>query len=485
MKCISLLFRNCLYISCSILSVVYTCITISICRNVSITKSELVVKNTIVFDGYAVVAYDVPEDGLSGAMVANGQMRVAYYHTVYDFYQWILDHVSGKPAVAFVTGGVHDSASIVLTTSNSFKWTLLSQPMDAFSYITTRSNASYEIISNPLVASQVALPSVTATLSPAVTQPLSVKYCMPFTASNGKTVTCSIYACGDTTLYISSCYGNTTCVGDTNLRLAEEFNKNKIVASNDDSCGSCSVIAYSIPKGTRCQLYNLRQGCYSFSTCGGTVQVKGAKRVYTLGQSPTLAPVSQGQYMCAPTSGRVNTICYNNETYSTLGDVSLTGSSSTCQSGYISLPTNWELAPDTLIARDLIASYPWSTSTVFLASQVGISTTLNQPAGRIVYTPYRYYESISSSNNMYSTPNSYYCGQILIKWMEKDETRMPTSAPTATPNPKGLYWNAAGSLKYLNGYFKGGFSFTNSDSPPIINSVYYGTYMKHGTKYQW
>ena len=160
---------------------------------------------------------------------------------------------------------------------------------------------------------------------------------MPFTASKGKTVTCSIYACGDTTLYISSCYGNTTCVGDTNLRLSDQFRR--VVASNDDSCGLCSVIAYSIPKGTQCQLYNLRQGCFSFSTCGGTVQ-------YTLDQSPTLAAVS--------------------------------------------------------------------------------------------------------------------------------------------PVPLVLVWSAGGSLKYLNGYFKGGFSFTNSDSsPPIINSVYYGTYMKHGTKYQW
>lgn len=457
----------------------YTCITISICRNVSITKSELVVKNAIIFDGYAAVAYDVPEDGLSGAMVANGQMRLAYYHTVYDFYQWILDYVSGKPAVAFVTGGVHDSASIVLTTSNFFMWNLLSQPIDAFSYVTTRSNASYEIISNPLVSSQVALPSVAATLSPAVTQPLSVKYCMPFTASKGKTVTCSIYACEDTTLYISSCYDNTTCIGDTNLRLSDE---SKVVASNDDSCGSCSAITYSIPKGTRCQLYSLRQSCFSYSTCGGTVQVKGAKRVYTLGQSPTLAPVSLGQYVCAPTSGRINTICYNNETYSTLGDVSLTGSSSTCQSNYISLPANWELAPDTLIARDLIASYPWSTSIVFLASQVGISTTLSQRAGRIVVGPNQ--QAISSFNNMYQTP---YCGQILIKWLEKNETRIPTSAPTAsaTPNPKGLYWDARGSLKYLNGYFKGGFSFTNSDFFTPINSVYYGTYTKHGTKHQW
>lgn len=90
--------------------------------------------------------------------------------------------------------------------------------------------------------------------------------------------TCWMYLYYGVTYTISMCsYGSGS--GDTYIRLYDSTNT-VLLASNDDSCGLVSAMTYTTPGcGATAQnyaLYYLHSGCYSSTSCSGTVAVIGS-----------------------------------------------------------------------------------------------------------------------------------------------------------------------------------------------------------------
>eukprot|EP01035_Chromulina_nebulosa_P003955 gene3955-5399_t len=108
-------------------------------------------------------------------------------------------------------------------------------------------------------------------------------------------------------------------------------------------------------------------------------------------------------------SGRINTITSNGVVYSTLSDVSITSTVSTCQNYWLTLPAGWAIAPDTPEVRNILVQYPWSTDVLVLASGVGYRTTKFPPAG-IAYGDYQ--SKFTQSGDQYYCPWCNY--QIMI-----------------------------------------------------------------------
>jgi hypothetical protein len=74
--------------------------------------------------------------------------------------------------------------------------------------------------------------------------------------------------CGGDTVHMTLCstdYG-TYCSGDTTLELRRFGTR---VAYNDDYCGTCSRIDYSVSVSWSCTYYDINAGCYSYG-CSGT-----------------------------------------------------------------------------------------------------------------------------------------------------------------------------------------------------------------------
>jgi hypothetical protein len=81
---------------------------------------------------------------------------------------------------------------------------------------------------------------------------------------------CSVYACPGTVLTIGSCNGEEgTCIGDQYLRLFDTNGKE--VSQNDDSCGLCSQISFTVTD--QCQTFSVHEGCYNDESCSGVVMV--------------------------------------------------------------------------------------------------------------------------------------------------------------------------------------------------------------------
>lgn len=115
--------------------------------------------------------------------------------------------------------------------------------------------------------------------------------CPSFSVSNTEydTVnyaTCMVYACPGANLVLSGC--NANCVGDQYFILFDQ--QGTQVAVNDDGggagCGLCAEISFSTTQS--CQVYNLDEGCYSDTSCGGEVTVSGGSVTTSL--APTSAP---------------------------------------------------------------------------------------------------------------------------------------------------------------------------------------------------
>lgn len=100
---------------------------------------------------------------------------------------------------------------------------------------------------------------------------------------------------------------------------------------------------------------------------------------------------------------------YKGKTYSTLSDVSVSSYQTLCQSGWITMPSGWNLAPDNADTRYLASAYTWSTDVIVLSSGKGIRTKKFPPSG-IEYgdSQLKYVQN----GNQYMVP---YCSyQILI-----------------------------------------------------------------------
>jgi hypothetical protein len=104
------------------------------------------------------------------------------------------------------------------------------------------------------------------------------------------TIECSIYACGGSTLILSAC-GDQDCRGDQYLKLFDA--ESKQVAENDNSCGLCSLVNYTIPAKASCAQFTLRQGCANSAECSGIVRISGG--IYQeQTNSPSLFPAGVG-----------------------------------------------------------------------------------------------------------------------------------------------------------------------------------------------
>ena len=85
---------------------------------------------------------------------------------------------------------------------------------------------------------------------------------------------CNFVACANTTLFIDGC--NSNCAGDTYYRLYDA-DYNILVQNNDgadvENCGTCSQILYVTKPDSKCQVYELDQGCNIELGCSGTTTI--------------------------------------------------------------------------------------------------------------------------------------------------------------------------------------------------------------------
>ena len=103
--------------------------------------------------------------------------------------------------------------------------------------------------------------------------------CTPFSVANTNsalqnTASCTFAACSGNTFTISNfCNDSPTCIDDSYIRLYDSNNNE--VSSNDQYCGDCSQLTYTVPLLPRqCNLYTLQQGCYASTSCSGIFSVK-------------------------------------------------------------------------------------------------------------------------------------------------------------------------------------------------------------------
>ena len=142
---------------------------------------------------------------------------------------------------------------------------------------TTSSTLTPSIISTVAVSTSPIVD--TTTRSSVAPTALSYNQCPMFTASNTNSAlinyqTCIFFACPGTSATINTCDSSRSysCVGDTYLRLYDGAGFS--VISNDDMggvCGLCSSFFYTFTQP--CQYYTLHEGCYSSSSCSGTVHI--------------------------------------------------------------------------------------------------------------------------------------------------------------------------------------------------------------------
>jgi len=109
---------------------------------------------------------------------------------------------------------------------------------------------------NPVVSTEVTCPFYSTTLTQSATR---------------NTVECKFSACPGNTLHIRDCDGSRCpkhkgVANDQLIRLLNSTDNE--VATNDNSCGSCSAITLAI-KGSVCQTFTLVQGCKGNSACVG------------------------------------------------------------------------------------------------------------------------------------------------------------------------------------------------------------------------
>jgi len=138
-------------------------------------------------------------------------------------------------------------------------------------------------------------PSAVPTKSPAwsAAPTMAPFYCDSYAASNTNsaqqnTASCMFQGIGGTTLSVSACSGTIgVCSGDTYIRL---YSNGVMVSSNDDSCGLCSGLTYTVPAGSN-PILTLVEGCYGSNTCSGRFQVTNAVSVTAVpSRAPTIRP---------------------------------------------------------------------------------------------------------------------------------------------------------------------------------------------------
>jgi hypothetical protein len=130
-------------------------------------------------------------------------------------------------------------------------------------------------------------PSDTPTFAPTFEFPKSFPW---FSASDTdsaqqKTVDEFIRVCPGHKISFSLCGTTSQCETDTYLRLDDE-DGNELMANDDGFCGLCSTIEYTFTQS--CQLYKLRQGCWSIGSCSGQVQVQAEESNF-----PNIDPTSE------------------------------------------------------------------------------------------------------------------------------------------------------------------------------------------------
>eukprot|EP01036_Dinobryon_divergens_P035405 gene35405-45871_t len=74
------------------------------------------------------------------------------------------------------------------------------------------------------------------------------------------------------------------------------------LASNNDYCGQCSALAYTVVGGTTCSTYVLREACNGFGSCSGTASIK----IHS--PSPTTAPTTLPTMMPSKSPSRPTVI---------------------------------------------------------------------------------------------------------------------------------------------------------------------------------
>jgi hypothetical protein len=81
--------------------------------------------------------------------------------------------------------------------------------------------------------------------------------------------------CGGDFLFASLCKGegegSIACVGDTYMRLVDHLGTE--MEFNDDYCGTCSGLKYSVFGGNNCAKYTLQIGCFADGKCSGTPKI--------------------------------------------------------------------------------------------------------------------------------------------------------------------------------------------------------------------
>ena len=122
-----------------------------------------------------------------------------------------------------------------------------------------------------LVVAPTATPTRTPTSAPTIK---TGTFLCPYFSWYSSFATCTVYLCGGYTVTMSVCANGGSFTGDTYFTFVDSVGT--VLVTNDDSCGLGSQILYTVPAGTACATFTLREGCYSGSACTGTREEKSA-----------------------------------------------------------------------------------------------------------------------------------------------------------------------------------------------------------------
>ena len=120
--------------------------------------------------------------------------------------------------------------------------------------------------------------------------------CPPFELSLWTMEDCYVEACSDDGGILSASLCE-SCSGDTFLTLLSA--DRSVVKENDDYCGSCSQLQYTISPTSmfQCQIVTVQQKCFEASECSGSTTVSSSTMLLTLVNvssfEPTLKPTAQ------------------------------------------------------------------------------------------------------------------------------------------------------------------------------------------------
>lgn len=239
---------------------------------------------------------------LATAMAVNyGIMNISSLTAVEGFSQTVQLSSNSLTFSSFIDASYPGMKPIICSSLDSIHYACLVKTANVWFFPTTSHTGrlkSSQCWKNQACHPSTVSPSITPTPTAAPTA-FSTNHCPRFYSEGGQSsVNCIVQACGGDTIVASGCSSDGgSCTGDTYFSLYSTSGGVPVTSlvSNDNSCGYCSKVSYTVPgSASSCSLYELQQSCKS-QTCSGytalsTSAVLSPNQTPSPTPSPTVSP---------------------------------------------------------------------------------------------------------------------------------------------------------------------------------------------------